>query len=52
MNKLTYTKTISTVNEEDITLAIEKIQRRMCSWEPSEEKSKDGNQVKINFTRQ
>ena len=49
LNKLTYTKTISTVNEEDITLAIEKIQRRMCSWEPSEEKSKDGNQVKINF---
>lgn len=49
LNKLTYTKTISTVSEEDITLAIEKIQKRMCSWEPNKEKSKDGNQVKINF---
>ena len=49
LNKLTYTKTISTVSEEDITLAIEKIQKRMCSWEPIKEKSKDGNQVKINF---
>lgn len=49
LNKLTYTKTISSVSEDDLNQTIEKIQKRMCSWEPIEDQSKRGNQVKINF---
>ena len=49
LNKLTYTKIISSINEDDLNKTITNIQRRMCSWEPSEQASLQGDKVKIDF---
>ena len=49
LNKLTYTKIISSISEDDLNKTITNIQRRMCSWEPSEKESLQGDKVKIDF---
>jgi len=49
LNKLTYTKIISSISEDDLNKTITNIQKRMCSWEPSEKESLQGDKVKIDF---
>ena len=50
LNRLTYTKITSSVTDGVLNEAIENIQKKMCSWEPSKEVSSLGDKVKINFS--
>ena len=49
LSKLSYTNTNCKISEEDLDKTIVNLQKRMSKWEPSEEPSKEGDQVKINF---
>ena len=49
LSRLSYTKAVSSVEEEDINKTIENIRKRMCSWEPKEGNSSSGDQIKIDF---
>ena len=49
LSKLSYTNFLCTITDEDLDSTINNLQKRMSKWESSEEPSKDGDQVKINF---
>ena len=49
LNRLSYTKTVSSVTEEDVNKTIENIRKRMCSWESKESNAASGDQIKIDF---
>ena len=49
LRRLSYTKTVSSVEEKDVNKTIEDIRKRMCSWEVKDEKSSAGDQIKIDF---
>jgi len=49
LSRLSYTKAVSSVEEEDINKTIENIRKRMCAWEPKEGNSSSGDQIKIDF---
>ena len=49
LNRLSYTKTMSSVTEEDVNKTIENIRKRMCSWESKEGNASSGDQIKIDF---
>ena len=50
LNRLSYTKTVSSVTEEDVNKTIENIRKRMCTWESKEGNASSGDQIKIDFT--
>ena len=49
LSRLSYTKTVSSVTEEDVNKTIENIRKRMCSWESKEDNASSGDQIKIDF---
>ena len=49
LSRLSYTKAVSSVAEEDVNKTIENIRKRMCTWEPKEGNSSSGDQIKIDF---
>ena len=49
LSRLSYTKAVSSVAEEDVSKAIENIRKRMCTWEPKGGNSSSGDQIKIDF---
>ena len=50
LNRLSYTKTISSVTNVDVEKTIENIRKRMCSWKAKDEISSVGDQIKIDFS--
>ena len=49
LKRLSYKKTTSSIEEDDLDRTIINLQKRMSSWEPSKEASTRGDQVKIDF---
>ena len=49
LSKLSYTNFLCTITDEDLDGTINNLQKRMSKWEPSDQTSKDGDQIKINF---
>ena len=49
LSRLSYTKAVSSVAEEDVSKAVENIRKRMCTWEPKVGNSSSGDQIKIDF---
>ncbi len=49
MSKISYTNFLCEITEEDLDKTITNLQKRMSQWEPSKDKSKSGDQVKIDF---
>ena len=49
LSRLSYTRAVSSVEEEDVNKTIENIRKRMCAWEPKEGNSSSGDQIKIDF---
>ena len=49
LSRLSYTKAVSSVEEEDVNKTIENIRKRMCGWESKGENSSSGDQIKIDF---
>ena len=49
LSRLSYTKAVSSVAEEDVNKAVENIRKRMCTWEPKGGNSSSGDQIKIDF---
>ena len=49
MSKLSYTNFLCEITEEDLDKTITNLQKRMSQWVPSKDKSKSGDQVKIDF---
>jgi len=49
LNRLTYTKSTCSINEEDLDKTVSNLQKRMSKWEDSDEHSCEGDQIKINF---
>ena len=49
LSRLSYTKTVSSVTEEDVNKTIENIRKRMCSWESKKDNATTGDQIKIDF---
>jgi len=49
LSKLSYTNFLCTITDKDLDSTINNLQKRMSKWEPSDQSSKDGDQIKINF---
>ena len=49
LSRLSYTKAVSSVEEEDVNKTIENIRKRMCGRESKGENSSSGDQIKIDF---
>ena len=49
LSRLSYTKAVSSVAEEDVNKTIENIRKRMCTWELKGGNSSSGDQIKIDF---
>ena len=49
LSKLSYTNFLCTITDEDLDSTINNLQKRMSKWEPTDQSSKDGDQIKINF---
>ena len=49
LSRLSYTKTVSSITEEDVNKTVDNIRKRMCSWESKEGDSSSGDQIKIDF---
>ena len=49
LSRLSYTKAVSSVAEEDVSKAVENIRKRMCTWDPKGGNSSSGDQIKIDF---
>ena len=49
LSRLSFTNFQCKISEEDLDKTINNLQKRMSKWEPTEEASKDGDQIKINF---
>lgn len=49
ISKISFTNFLCDINDEDLDKTINNLQKRMSQWEPVDEVSKDGDQIKINF---
>ena len=49
ISKISYTNFLCEISQEDLDKTITNLQKRLSKWEPTQEKSKSGDQVKINF---
>ena len=49
LGRLTYTKPICSITDDDLDKTVTNLQKRMSKWEASSDPSVDGDQVKINF---
>ena len=49
LSRLSYTKTNCSITDEDLDKTILNLQKRMSKWEPSDQPSSEGDQVKIDF---
>tara|TARA_B100001175_G_scaffold311091_1_gene315053 strand:- start:4514 stop:5815 length:1302 start_codon:yes stop_codon:yes gene_type:complete len=49
LSRLSYTKPNCSITDDDLDKTILNLQKRMTKWEPSEESSIEGDQIKINF---
>ena len=49
LSKLSFTNFQCNISDEDLDKTINNLQKRMSKWEPTDEVSKDGDQIKINF---
>ena len=49
LSKLSFTNFQCDISDEDLDKTINNLQKRMSKWEPTDEVSKEGDQIKINF---
>ena len=49
MNKISYTNFLCDISDEDLENTVSNLQKRLSQWEPADDVSKTGDQVKINF---
>ena len=49
LSKLSFTNFQCNISDEDLDKTINNLQKRMSKWEPTDEVSKEGDQIKINF---
>ena len=49
MNKISYTNFLCDISDEDLENTVSNLQKRLSQWEPVDDVSKTGDQVKINF---
>ena len=49
MSKISYTNFLCKISEEDLDNTVTNLQKRLSQWEPTDQISKDGDQIKINF---
>lgn len=49
LSKLSFTNFLCNISDEDLDKTINNLQKRMSKWEPIDQISKDGDQIKINF---
>ena len=49
MSKISYTNFLCEISEEDLDNTVTNLQKRLSQWEPTDQISKDGDQIKINF---
>ena len=49
MNKIFYTNYLCQISDDDLDKTVQNLQKRLSQWEPTDEISQEGYQVKINF---
>ena len=49
MNKISYTNYLCQISDDDLDKTVQNLQKRLSQWEPTDEVSQEGDQVKINF---
>ena len=49
LSKLSFTNFQCNISDEDLDKTINNLQKRMSKWEPTDEVSKEGDQIKISF---
>jgi trigger factor len=49
MSKISYTNFLCEISEEDLDNTVTNLRKRLSQWEPTDQISKDGDQIKINF---
>ena len=49
MNKISYTNYLCQISDDDLDKTVQNLQKRLSQWEPTDEISQEGDQVKINF---
>ena len=49
MNKISYTNYLCQISDDDLDKTVQNLQKRLSKWEPTDEISQEGDQVKINF---
>ena len=49
MNKISYTNYLCQISDDDLDKTVQNLQKRLSQWEPTDEISQVGDQVKINF---
>ena len=49
MNKISYTNYLCQISDDDLDKTVQNLQKRLSQWEPTDEISQEGYQVKINF---
>ena len=49
MNKISYTNYLCQISDDDLDKTVQNLQKRLSQWEPTDENSQEGYQVKINF---
>ena len=49
LNKISYTNYLCQISDDDLDKTVQNLQKRLSQWEPTDEISQEGYQVKINF---
>ena len=49
MNKISYTNYLCQISDDDLDKTVQNLRKRLSQWEPTDEISQEGDQVKINF---
>ena len=49
MNKISYKNYLCQISDDDLDKTVQNLQKRLSQWEPTDEISQEGDQVKINF---
>ena len=49
MNKISYTNYLCQISDDDLDKTVQNLQKRLSQWQPTDEISQEGYQVKINF---
>ena len=49
MNKISYTNYLCQISDDDLDKTVQNLQKRLSQWEPTDEISQEGDQVKIDF---